>query len=172
MAVIYTKRGHEITVDDHNYEWLKDKPWYVDTRGYVVRGHVDRCKGKFEFLHRAVLAKKLGREILPYPKEIVDHRDLDPLNNCEDNLRPATLVTNNFNSKKFKRVCSSIYKGVTYMRTRAQYPSPWVGRIVIDGKRRVKAFSTELEAALWYDEQAFKHCPEYARLNFPKQAVS
>jgi hypothetical protein len=44
---------------------------------------------------------------------------------------------------------TSVYHGVCWQKDR----SKWLARPTINGKRNNKCFSTEMEAALWHDEQ-------------------
>lgn len=52
-------------------------------------------KSKTILLHRMILGRKLGRELLD--AEECDHADLNPLNNTRDNLRLADATQNNYN---------------------------------------------------------------------------
>lgn len=52
-------------------------------RGCNPDRHIEvRHNGKREKLHRVIMAEYIGRPLLPYPEEIVHHRDRDKHHNC------------------------------------------------------------------------------------------
>lgn len=66
--------------------------------------------------------------------------------------------------KKFRRNCSSRYKGVTWNRRR----NKWVAQIMARGEIKfLGGFEDEINAGKAYDEAAKKYHGEFANLNFP-----
>jgi hypothetical protein len=92
---------------------------------------------------------------------MVDHADLDMLNNQSDNLRPATTQLNAANTRK-QPSCSSVYKGVS------KCGNGWRTQIWFNNRKLYDAmFPNERHAAYAYDLNAKALFGEYARLNFP-----
>jgi len=77
---IYLGRGYWSIVDDHNFDLASEYNWGYD-HGYA-RAFVRGSKNKKVYLHQ-LIAQRLGLT------GGIDHRDRDPLNNLEENLRPA-----------------------------------------------------------------------------------
>lgn len=105
MKEIKLTRGYVTVVDDEDYEWLSKYKWHVMTNGehsYAVR-QVDK---KYIFMHRLILGAE-GRD------NLVDHKDLDGLNNQRSNLRLATHSQNNSN-RRDRGNKSSKYHGVSW----------------------------------------------------------
>ena len=94
--------------------------------------------------------------------EFLDHRDGDRLNNRIKNLRPATRLENNRNSRNRKN-STSHYLGV-YLNKRLH---KWCAGIGINGEsKHLGVFTDEEEAAKFYDAAAKAHFGEFANLNF------
>lgn len=107
-------------------------------------------------MHRLVMDAPPGLE--------VDHKNGDGLDNRRSNLRPATHSQNMAN-RPGDRGTSSRFKGVSLYRCRGN----WMAYISIRGRRKtIGYFSTEIEAALIYDEWARKDHGEFACVNFPR----
>jgi hypothetical protein len=161
MIIIKTSKGEEIFVDDCDGDLAKYM-WYVGNRGYAQR-QTKRIHGKQDTLlmHRVILERKLGRNLLPEHREEVDHCDLQKLNNCRYNLRIASGSQNKYNIKKYG-VRSSTYKGVCWREQNQK----WQSQIAANGKLiYLGCFKDEVEAAKAYNVAALKYHGEYARLN-------
>ena len=92
----------------------------------------------------------------------VDHKDLDGLNNRQDNLRNCTQEQNEYN--KGPRGRKSRFKGV--------YPrgDKWYAMIKHKGiVYYLGTFDDEVEAAKARDRKAYELEGEYAYLNFPEE---
>lgn len=114
------------------------------------------------YLHR-LIAQEEGWET---PQ--VDHIDGDRLNNCVENLRPATNAQNGRNRGPTLRNHSG-FKGVSWDRKAER----WQVHIRRDGKTIFLGnFDSAEEGARAYDDAASDLHAEYARLNFPRTALA
>ena len=100
-----------------------DEAGYVDAYGY--RGIGINCK--HYKIHRLAWLYHYGE----WPKNQIDHRDKNRLNNRIDNLRDVTTAINSTNMKKHKNNTSSV-TGVYW----SNYFERWVA--IIHVKRKVK----------------------------------
>lgn len=90
-----------------------------------------------------------------------DHKDLDGLNNCRSNLRPATHSQNHQNEPK-RRGTSSRFKGVYWHTKRAR----WIATVKLNGKKQhLGSYTSEADAARAYNVAAKNAFGEFARLN-------
>lgn len=152
--VSLTNSPLKFTVDDSDFEMVNKFKWQLNPDGYVYR---------FTKNNETI---RVHRFILGVPENLlVDHRDLNTLNNQRYNLRPATKAQNSQNRPKVSTPTSSKYKGV-YKNKYGR----WAAQITTNprGATYLGQFKTEEEAAGIYDAQAKKHFGEFARLNFPK----
>lgn len=90
-AICYARDGTEFYVDSEDVNRIKDKPWYVSPRGYLVTSILSENKN-LTFLHRYIMGEIEGG------KEI-DHKDGNKLNNRKNNLRICTRQENIWNIK-------------------------------------------------------------------------
>jgi len=111
-----------------------------------------------EFLHRFVLELPSWRE----SRLVVDHRNHDTLDNRRENLRAVANALNLANSAANRTAVYSLFKGVTYDRSR----NKWVAQIGLDGRHRfLGRFDSELDAAMAYNTAALEAWGEHAHLN-------
>lgn len=152
-------QGYKTTVDDEDFEYLRQFSWCV-SHGYAVR----KGNGKSQILmHRVVLERKLGRSLIKGEKS--DHKDRIPSNNTRDNLRVATHKQNMANRSKIANA-SSRFIGVSHLKEMDK----WTARIGIDGHLlHLGTFSDEKAAAKEYDKWAYIYSGEFANLNFPDE---
>lgn len=93
-----------------------------------------------------------------WPKDGIDHKDLDGLNNRWANLREATKAQNSANTKAMRNN-SSGFKGVS-----KNHNGRWRATISISGKqRRLGYFDTPEEASAAYHAAAVERSGEFAR---------
>lgn len=111
------------------------KVGFLDKTGYTYT----RIKTKIYGIHRIIYAMHNG-----YMPFIVDHVDKNPLNNCIENLRPATKSQNAMNSKIQKNNKSGV-KGVCWHK----HAKKWHARIVVKGKcKSIGLFKNLIDAEL------------------------
>lgn len=99
--------------------------------------------------------------------KIVDHRNMNGLDNRRFNLREATHSENHANAIRpsWSFVPTSRFKGVAFNTRR----NKWQAAIHVNGSRiHLGLFGDEMDAALAYDNAAVKYFGEFARLNFPE----
>jgi hypothetical protein len=95
----------------------------------------------------------------PAEKFEIDHEDRDRLNNCITNLRLATR-SQQMRNKSGNKNSKSKYKGVRLVgepgyTKRGKPKKVWKAYLNVDGEsKRLGSFTTELEAALCYDQHA------------------
>lgn len=159
--IIPLTRGY-LTVIDQIDSDLLDFMWYADTtrdNTYAKRNAIVNGRRTVIRLHRVIMSRILGRELLPVEK--VDHKDLDELNNRRDNLRLATTAQNAHNRRAYKNNPTG-YKGVS------KHGNHYEAVITVNKKRvYLGSFPTPERAAIAYDIAALEHHGEYAHLNNP-----
>ena len=95
----------------------------------------------------------------------IDHINGNVLDNRASNLRPATAAQNAYNKLARGKSYSSKYKGVSWNSSRYR----WRAQLTCKAKRVyiTAYFSTEIEAAEFYDTAARKYFGKYGTYNFP-----
>lgn len=158
MREIELTQGYKALVDDEDYSRCLHPKWVskIDNKTvYAVRFRWIEKKRYAERLHRFVLG-------ISDPTILVDHIDLNGLNNCKSNLRICTHSQNHANSLKRGGKTTSKFKGVSWM-TRDR---KWTCRIYVNKKCiHLGDFKDELQAAFVYNQAAYKYFGEFARLN-------
>lgn len=126
MKIIYTSKGQEILVDDEDYEELNAFPWHV-VEGYAMR-HAkiadSEDKEYKQSMHRQIFGLSYG------DPDIVDHWNLNRLDNQRNNLRRCNTSQNAANSG-LKSTNTSGFKGVYLYKRVGKY----LARIRKNGKR-------------------------------------
>lgn len=136
--------------------------WYCGPSGYAARGTRSQAVEKYTtiFLHRVVATRLLGG----IPKGIeVDHINGVRLDCRRANLRLANNSQNAANRASTSG-STSRYRGVCWKKSL----SKWAVKI---GHKHIGYFADEVDAAKAADAAALIHFGEYARLNFPQDAV-
>lgn len=153
-------RGQFAIVDDDDFEWLSQWKWcYHPTRhGYALRGvKTPERKTKLIYMHNVIMS--------PPVDFVVDHKNLNSLDNQRDNLRLATHSQNSAN--RTSSGGSSAYKGVSWRKSRRR----WRSSVTVNKKSiDLGVYRNEEDAARAYDAAALLYFGEFARLNFPLEA--
>lgn len=157
-------RGHVAIVDDEDYADISRFKWCAHTskrRDGTVK--TVYAKRNFVDVNRKRITVLMHREIARVPKNMqVDHVDGNGLNNTRANLRACTNMENQ-NNQRPKRVGSSMFKGVSWLKENQK----WRAQIRINGKtRHVGLYATETEAAMAYDGAAIRWLGPFAHTNF------
>lgn len=156
VAQITLACGRIATVDAADAELVSEKRWHI-CRGVGTDYAITRINGRRTYLHRLLLN--------PAPRQDVDHRNRNGLDNRRANLRLCTDSQNSANRTKFKNDAKTKYKGV--------YLQPRTGRFEAGLKFQFKChylgtFDTQEEAAQAYDRKAIECFGEFACTNFPR----
>jgi hypothetical protein len=155
VAEIELKTGQTMLVDNADVALLSGFGLVWDGRN----GYVRAIRGKYEIsVHRLIAGAG--------PKDIVDHANMNTLDNRTANLRLTDKSGNGANRGADRRRAgkTSRYKGVVRkVRTNGE---KWEAYIHVRGKtRRIGQFDTEDEAGIAYNEAALEAWGEMARLN-------
>lgn len=156
LKILSNKYGeHIIYIDDEDYDIISNYTWHINYhRKNVYATHVYRVNKK-------AVSIKMHRLILGFPKEHIDHKDGNGLNNRKTNLRICTSAQNHHNRKIGSRNKSG-FKGVCIHKRDKTYQAS----ICVRGKYYYSCgHKTALDAAKKYNEMAIKHHGEFARLN-------
>jgi hypothetical protein len=160
---IYTAKGHSVIIDAIDgdlakFNWKssirKSGDVYV-TRTFFPEGY--KGKQKMTLLHRVIMERIAGQSI--DPRVLVDHVDLNTLNNTRSNLRLATHSQNTQNQRK-RNNCTSPYKGVCWNKS----VQKWQASIKLNGKNHyLGLFNDPTEAHKAYKEKSIELFGEFAR---------
>lgn len=157
---IELSQGKFATVDDADYEFLRQWKWFArkapDGKWYAVRGKRTLLGARHVQMSRALLGVS--------GKVVVDHINGDTLDNRRCNLRECSTAQNAIN-RGTPHNNKSGYKGVSWYARFNQW------RAVIRVNYRLVHlgyFDSPEDAARAYDMAAKEHFGEFAVLNFPK----
>ena len=153
MKEIKLTQGQVALVDDEDYEYINQWKWQAhyshSIKGYyAVRNHYigyfnGKEKGKLIRMSRLIMERMVNREL--GQKEVVDHINNNPLDNCRSNLRIASR-RQTLQNRKCKT--SSEYPRVSW-HIRA---NKWLAQIRLNGKLKYLGyFVNEKDAAKAYE---------------------
>lgn len=145
-----------VVVSINDIGWLHQWKWSLQRSQtlYAIRKVGPRDKRTTVYMHREILARKLGRPLSP--TEEVDHRDKQGLNNKRSNLRLSNRGQNNTN-RKTNRKGAIPYRGV--YRCREHFKASIINR-------HIGVYATMEDAARAYDREALRLFGSFAQLNF------
>jgi AP2-like factor (euAP2 lineage) len=152
--------GDHVQYDDEDHNLVSRYEWRVRRSGPRLYA-ASTCDAKGEILGHSILMHRLimGSPAAPL---LVDHRNLDGLDNRKDNLR---IVDASYNAQNRRRLPGkSKYKGV--------FPDRQKWRAAITKRFRKKQLGTyddEEDAARAYDAAALELFGEQAYVNFPDE---
>jgi hypothetical protein len=154
-------QGYFTEIDEVDQEIVTIKLQFTtskaSTKLYAVKTGITPSGRRPVRIHRLIMERMLGRELLP--TEHVDHIDGDGLNNRRSNLRLCTKATNAVNSKR-RSDNQSGYKGVCFH----PFSGLWRAYITVDGKQHsLGYYKTPQEAHEAYKVAAVKFYGEFAR---------
>ena len=171
MKKIPLTQDKEAIVDDEDYplisrhNWCavkKGKNWYAETGVKAGRG---AKKQQTLYMHHLILPQRNGY--------IIDHIDMNGLNNQRRNLRYALWGQNVNNSRprrnrKFRGVYKQSYKRKTKRKTLG---NPFYAAIRHNGKLiHIGSFKTEIEAAKAFNKKSMEIHGKHAFQNpIPKE---
>ena len=115
---------------------------------------------RFQFKSKTV---SLSRYVIGCPRNrCVDHRNHNQFDLSNENLRIASYSQNGANRIKNKGKLSSQFKGVDfYIRN-----NKWRSQILVKGKKiHLGYFSSEVDAAIAYNNAAIRYFDKFAHLN-------
>lgn len=157
MAVKILAGGTFTLVSDVDADFIQ-YTWFITKSGYVAR-NTPRPNRRQMRLHRAVLARALGRQLSR--DERVDHVNGNRLDNRRENLRIATAAQNNYNRTVVTG--ASGYKGVFHNTNCRTFQAA----ITVGGKKiYLGSFHDPRDAARAYDAAAQHVAGPFARVNF------
>ena len=152
MMNIVLSNGYCAIVDDDDYKLLSKYHWTFHPSGYAYRHERHAGKQVKIYMHHQIYGIKTR----------IDHKDGNGLNNQKYNLRPCTQQQNCCNQRMQTRPKSSRFKGVCWDKNK----NKWLASIQVNCKQYfIGRFISEKEAALAYNQAAFKLHGEYARIN-------
>lgn len=143
--------GDTMLLDKEDYEKLKNKTIYYVQGGYPSFN----SNGERTYVHRFIMNVE--------DEKIIDHKNMNILDNRKENLRITSHIYNHGNVKKYNlENPTSQYKGVTYDKSNKN----WLVRV----KYNQSIFytgrhSNEISAAHAYNHYAKKAFGEFAYLN-------
>lgn len=149
-SYIMLGKGKFALVDNSEVERLICQFWHVSVVGYAVTFF----KKKAVLMHRIVFGAA--------PWEVMDHINLDRLDNRRSNLRICDSTQNNANRNQRKDARGSKFKGVSLDKRDGIYYAVGTNR----GKHSyLGRFEKETDAARAYDSWALSAFGEFARIN-------
>ncbi len=137
-------------VDDEDHILINLHQWRAKFKNDNVCAVIRSVNSRSIYLHRQLLD-------ITDPKQQVDHRDINPLNNQRANLRICTNAQNNRNKRKYKNNTSG-HKGVTWDKN----DKKWRAQIMLNYKaHNIGRFDKLEEAIKAYEDKAKELFDEY-----------
>lgn len=161
VVEIQLPHGHVAIVDtiDSDLALLYWGSFRSRNNFYARRVKIENGKQSNIWLHRVILERVIGRPLVT--GEVVDHIDMNTLNNTRQNLRVASAAQNSQNQRKSQRNKSG-YKGVSWSKVMRK----WTAFIAFNGKNYCLGyFDDPLLAYEAYCKAAKEHHGDFARFD-------
>lgn len=157
MVSIPLSGGYVCHIDDEDFDLVGRHKWSAH-RGSNAIYAVRVVREVRIFMHRLLLNAKKG--------EIVDHIDMNTLNNSRNNIRICTASQSQSHRSRanWRGTKTSKFKGVTWLASERKWA---VKMRIANQSRTLGRFSCETSAAMAADEAAAAAYGEFAYLNFP-----
>lgn len=145
------------SVDEDIYENAIYFSWSLDIKKNKITGKENKYAAGWIgntkiYMHQFVMGKSSNSS-----EVVIDHLDLNGLNNKASNLKHSTLSANGQNCNKNINNKSSKYLGVSISQA-----GRWRARL---SNEHIGTYDTEIEAAIAYDSHAFIKYGETAKTN-------
>jgi hypothetical protein len=166
MPEIMLTRGLWAIVDEADFKMLSAKRWIAvpanrqATKFYASRAEVIGGVRTTLYMHRLIMQ--------PPADMLVDHINRNGLDNRRRNLRLATRAQNAINCDLSPKPHG--FRGVEMKRRRRDGVMLYRGKLgARDGQWNGSFTDDPEQAALDYDQEAYRRYGEYAHLNFPER---
>lgn len=180
-ATLYTRKGEPFAVSPEDAEWITQRTWAINSRGYLL-ATINR---RAVYLHHAVMARYAPSPLVagsgegfkelaelaalpPTPPGWVrDHEDRDRLHNCRSNLRWVSPRENSLNANRVLRAQTGFWGVYPKLKN-----GSWLYVVSLRRLRRtihVGYFTDPVEGARAYNRAALELDGPYARLNEIKE---
>lgn len=138
-------------IDDDNYTRLSKYKWFLESRRVIRRVY-------FAASHWSI---PISHDVIGIYDKIIDHINVNFLDNRRDNLRVATWLENSRNKRKYKT--NNKYKGVCFHKRKNKFQAyiRYNTKLITLGY-----FIDEIVAAKTYDTAAKQLFGKFALLNF------
>lgn len=157
---LYDRYGIELaeTIFDLKYKHVIEQyKWHLHNYGYVEHVWMDNNKQRIMLLHAAII--ELSGQTIQNGYEI-DHKDCNPLNNLEINLRICTYAENAQN-QKIRSNNTSGQTGVSWSKS----VKKWLAQIMVNGRYKYLGYFDNIEdATKAYNAAAIKYHGEFANI--------
>jgi len=154
LCKIPLSQGLYALVDPEDYEGLSRYKWYACRCKHTYYAGRRLANRKVVLMHREIMKTPPGM--------VVDHKNLNGLDNRKRYLRNCTPRQNLHNSRP--RCVQTGFKGVTYNELTGKYEA-WIGKS--GTSKKLGEFDDPVSAAKARDRKAWELQGEFAYLNFP-----
>ncbi len=124
-----TSKGYTFLFDLEDYDLIKNRNWYVNSRGYIQSSALPQVK-----MHRLIMG-------VTDPNMYIDHINHDKTDNRKSNLR---IVTNQQNQRNKKPINKSGYAGVSWHKNKKK----WMSHITVDKKQIYLGIFDDIDDAI------------------------
>lgn len=162
IAYLPLTKGQYALVDTWHVNAFEQYNWHAswESRSY-------RVASSFRLSPESTFRVSMHRAVVGAHAQYVDHRNGNPLDNRECNLRACTSAENNRNRRKI--INKTGFKGVRRDNKSGRYVAQSNAKLLNNGKAiNLGTHDTAEEAAKAYDRYAISAFGEFAATNFPR----